>query len=168
MEQTFGSLLLMRLTQDDSSIASWKRVDPTFRATALLRNNGSETDWAEYSEWFTSVIAASQVSLSDDDVPAYEITHCAQETGRPGRVSLAPEPTRLVRLVAPESLWGGRSAEDPFAALTEEPEMIRQRTKARNEKLRKLNEKAAKPGNTGYSVAFHSMQSKRFSITHLL
>jgi hypothetical protein len=147
MEQTFGSLLLMRLTGDDPSTASWERVDPTFRATALVRSNGSETDWAEYSKWFTSVISALQVPLPDDEVPAYEITHCAQDTGRPGRVSLAPEPTRSVRFVAPESHWGGRSAKDPFAALTEEPETIRQRTKARNEELRELDAKAARIGN---------------------
>jgi hypothetical protein len=41
MEQTFGSLLLIKLLQDDPSAASWKRVDPTFRATAILKNGGS-------------------------------------------------------------------------------------------------------------------------------
>jgi hypothetical protein len=147
MEQTFGSLLLMRLTRDDPLAASWERVDPTFRATALIRSNGSETDWAEYSKWFTSVIAALQVPLPDDEMPAYEITHCAQETGRPGQVSLAPEPTRSVSFVAPESHWGGRSAEEPFTALIEEPETIRQRMKARSEELRELDAKAAKLGN---------------------
>jgi hypothetical protein len=147
MEQTFGSLLLMKSAQEDQSAAPWKRVDPTFRATALLDVRGSEAEWGEYSEWFTSMLASLQVPLPNDDVPAYEITHCTQETGRPGRVSLAPEPSRSVRFVAPESHWGGRSAGDPFAGLTEEPETIRQRTKAQNEELRELNAKAAKLGN---------------------
>jgi hypothetical protein len=147
MEQTFGSLLLMKLTQEDQSSAPWKRVDPTFRATALLKAGGSEAEWGEYSSWFTNMIEALQVTLPSDDVPAYQIVHCTKETGRPGRVSLAPEPSRSVRFVAPESHWGGRSAENPLAALTEAPEIIRQRTKAQNEQLRELNAKAAKLGN---------------------
>jgi hypothetical protein len=147
MEQTFGSLLLMKLAKEDQSPSPWRRVDPTFGATALLKSGGSDTDWAEYSEWFTSMFASLQVPLPSDDVPAYEITHCTQETGRPGRVSLAPEPSRSVHFVAPESHWGGRSAESPLAALTEEPETIRQRWKAQNEKLQELNDKAAKLGN---------------------
>lgn len=147
MEQTFGSLLLIKLAQEEESAAPWRRVDPTFRATALLRVGGSESEWAEYSDWFTDMIAALQVPLPDDDVPAYEITHSTQETGRPGRVSLAREAPRSISFVAPETHWGGRSAEDPFAALKEEPEAIRQRTKAKNELLRNLNDRAAKLGN---------------------
>lgn len=147
MEQTYGSLLLMKLAQEDQSSAPWKRVDPTFCATALLQSDGSDTDWAEYSAWFTKTIAALQVPLPNDDLPSYEITYSAQETGRPGRVSLAPEPSRSVRLVAPESHWGGRSAENPFAGITEEPEIARQRTKSQNEQLRALDAKAAQLGN---------------------
>ena len=147
MEQTFGSLLLMKLSQEDQSAAPWKRVDPTFGASALLKSAGSDEDWTEYSAWFIQIIAAMQVPLPNDDMPAYEITHCAQETGRPGRVSLAPEPSRSVRLVAPESHWGGRSAENPFAGLTEEAEIVRQRTKTQNEQLRDLHAKAVQLGN---------------------
>lgn len=147
MEQTFGSLLLMKLAKEDQSPVPWRRVDPTFGATALLKCGGSDADWADYSEWFTSMLASLQVPLPNDDVPAYEVTHCTQETGRPGRISLAPEPSRSVHFVAPESHWGGRSADNPLAALTEEPETIRQRWKAQNEKLRELNAKAEKLGN---------------------
>jgi hypothetical protein len=147
MEQTYGSLLLMKLAQEDQSQVPWKRLDPTFRATTLLKNGGSDADWAEYSAWFTKMIAALQVPLPNDDVPAYEITYCVQETGRPGRVSLAPEPSRSVRFVAPESHWGGRSAETPFAGLIEEPEIVRERTKVQNQRLRDLDATAAQLGN---------------------
>jgi len=62
--------------------------------------------------------------------------------------SLAPEPAKSVRFVAPESHWGGRVPEgNPFAAFTEEPEAIRQRSKTKHEQLRDLNERAAKLGN---------------------
>jgi hypothetical protein len=44
-------------------------------------------------------------------VPAYEIKHCTQKTGRPRKVSLAPEPSRSVRFVAAESHLGWSSAE---------------------------------------------------------
>ena len=147
MEQTYGSLLLIKLSQEDQSPAPWERVDPTFSATALLKSGGSDEDWTEYSASFIQTIAALQVPLPNDDVPAYEITHCAQETWRPGRVSLAPEPSRSVRFVTPESHWGGRSTENPFAGLTEEAEIVRQRTKARNEQLRDLDAKAAQLGH---------------------
>lgn len=148
MEQTFGSLLLIKVAQERNEVAPWKRVDPTFRATALLKIKSSASDWAEYVAWFTKMIADLQVPLQQDDVPAYEITYSAQETGRPGRVSLAPEPSRSVRFVAPESHWGGRAPEgDPFAGLTEEPEAIRERSKSKNQQLRELNEKAMKLGN---------------------
>ena len=148
MEQTFGSLLLIKLAQEEQWSAPWKRVDPTFRATALLRSKSTVPEWTEYAAWFTSTIAALQVPLQVLDVPAYEITHSTQETGRPGRVSLTPEPAKSVRFVAPENHWGGRVPEgNPFAGLTEEPEAIRQRTKTKNEQLRDLNERATKLGN---------------------
>ena len=148
MEQTFGSLLLIKLAYEGKAIAPWKRIDPTSRATALLRVGGEKTEWNEYTRWFTDMIAALQVPLPDDDVPAYEITYSPQETGRPGRVTLAPEPARSVRFVAPETHWGGRNPEgDPFAALTEEPEAIRQRTKTKIEQIRELNVRATKLGN---------------------
>lgn len=148
MEQTFGSLLLIRVAQERKEVAPWKKVDPTFRATALLETQSSPSDWSEYVEWFITMIADLQVPLQVDDVPAYEITYSAQETGRPGSVSLAPEPPRSVRFVAPESHWGGRAPEgNPFAGLTQEPEAIRERTKLKNQQLRELNEKAMKLGN---------------------
>jgi Restriction endonuclease len=148
MEQTFGSLLLIKLAQEKQEPAPWKRVDPTFRATALLRAGGPEPEWGEYAKWFTKMITDLQVPLPEDDVPAYEITYSAQETGRPGRVSLAPEPSRSIRFVAPERHWGGRAPEgNPFAGLAEEPDAIRERTKLKNQQLRELNERATKRGN---------------------
>lgn len=148
MEQTFGSLLLIKLAYEQKTIAPWQRVDPTFRATALLRVEGAKSDWSEYAAWFVGMIAVLQVPLPEDDVPAYEITYSPQETGRPGRVALAPEPARSVSFVAPESHWGGRNPEgDPFAGLREEPEAIRERTKTKIEQLRELNARAAKLGN---------------------
>ena len=147
MEQTFGSLLLIRMTQQAKSSAPWRRVDPTFGSTALNRVGSSQSEWAEYCTWFMEMITALQVRLPEEDVPAYEITYTPQETGRPGRVALAPEPKRSVRMVTPESHWGGRSAENPWAALTEEPDGLRQRTKAKIEQLHELIDSAVKLGN---------------------
>jgi hypothetical protein len=147
MEQTFGSLLLIKLAKEEEASNMWRRVDPTFSATALLNCGGTDSDWAEYSDWFINVLASLQIALPNGEVPAYEITHCTEETGRPGRVSLAPEPPRSVRFVAPESHWGGRSAENPLAGLTEEPEAIRERFKAQNKQLREMNDNAVKLGN---------------------
>jgi hypothetical protein len=147
MEQTFGSLLLMKFAEGDPSSYAWKRVDPTCRATAILKCGGREQDWAEYAAWFFKTTAALQVPLPESDMPAVEITCTAQEDGRPGRIALAPRPANSVRFVAPESHWGGRYPENPFAGLTEEPEAIRERTKAQYEQLRELNDKAAQNGN---------------------
>ena len=147
MEQTFGSLLLMKFAEGDPSSYAWKRVDPTFRATAILKCGGRKQDWAEYVAWFFKTTAALQVPLPEGDMPAVEITCTAQEDGRPGRIALAPRPANSVRFVAPESHWGGRYSENPFAGLTEEPEAIRERTKAQYEQLRELNDKAAQNGN---------------------
>ena len=147
MEQTFGSLLLIKLLEDDPASESWKRVDPTFRATAILRSSGSEKDWTEYAVWFGQTIAALQVPFSEEAMPAFDITHCVAENGRPGRISLAPRPETSVKFVAPESHWGGRQPdEDPLAALTERTEVIRERTKAQYAQLRELNDKAAHKG----------------------
>ena len=147
MEQTFGSLLLIKLTENDPSSYAWKRVDPTFRATAILKCGGTEEDWAQYAAWFAKTTSALQVPLREGDMPAVEITCVAQEDGRPGRIALAPRPATSVHFVAPESHWGGRYAENPLAGLTEEPEAIRERTKAQYEQLRELNDKAAQNGN---------------------
>ncbi len=148
MEQTFGSLLLIKLLEDDPSSESWKRVDPTFRATAILKSGGSEKDWAEYAVWFGETIAALQVPFSEDAVPPFDITHCVAENGRPGRISLAPQSDTSVKFVAPESHWGGRQPDEhPLAAMTERTEVIRERTKAQYARLRELNDKAAHKGN---------------------
>jgi hypothetical protein len=146
MEQTFGSLLLLKLMADEKTV-EWARVDPTYHATALLTAGSPEGEWTEYATWFAKMVQKLNTPLPNGDLPAYEIAFSKQETGRPGQVSLAPSPPNSVRIVAPETHWGGRSSDQPFAPLTETPEAIRDRRMAQYKQLETIAIDAFNLGN---------------------
>jgi hypothetical protein len=147
MEQTFGSLLLMDLMADEGASADWMRVDPNYRATALLKVGASEVAWCEYAAWFAETTLKLNIPLSNEDIPAFEIAAFPQEPGPAARVSLAPDPPRSIHFIAAESHWGGRSSDQPFSALTEDLEVSRERQKAQLEQLRSSVTEASRIGN---------------------
>lgn len=147
MEQTFGSLLLLELIAEERTGADWLRIDPTYRATALLCAAAPQALWQEYSAWFAKMVQGLNTPLPNGDFPAYEIAFSRQETGRPGQISLAPRPPNSVRIIAPETHWGGRFSDDPFASLSETPEAARDRRMAQYQQLETIAEDAFRLGN---------------------
>lgn len=147
MEQSFGSLLLMKVMTEEQAANGWMRVDPTFRATALLRAAGSETDWDDYALWFSAMVLKLRAPISTEGLPAYEIAYSGQGTGRPRPVSLAPERRKSIRFIAPETHWGGRRSEGPFSDLIETPEAVRERHKRQIKELQEKEFEAVSLGN---------------------
>jgi hypothetical protein len=146
MEQYYGSLLLIGKCAE-SGPGEWiEWVEPSHRSAALKAAGASDEDWTEYLQWLDASLNLMG-RFRASTTATRRIVECGNsDRTQAGDVRLEPEPAASIRIVAPESVWGGRFSEWP-PKWPPGPEAERDQRTTRYAEIEEENKKAIAAGH---------------------
>ncbi len=145
-ESYYGSLLLIAKMSEGGPGAWIGRVDPSQRSAALNAAKASDEDWQHYLRWLDNSLQAMENFTASTDGPRRLVECGNSDRTLAGDVRLEPDSTQSIRIVAPESVWGGCFSEWP-PKLPPDPETDRQQRTIRYEQIEDENQKAIAAGH---------------------
>jgi hypothetical protein len=146
LEQAYGSLLLVDSMLRNRDVDRTERVDPSYRATALLSGHADKKAWIDYAHWLDKTLGLLTGFQAFEELPSVQVECSSRETKLPGDVWLSPEGSETIRFIRPESTWGGRFSEGR-PNLGADPKITQERRQAKYEELRRQDAAAAVAGN---------------------
>jgi len=146
MEQYYGSLLLISKRADRGPGEWIDRVGPSQRSVALKAADAFDDDWRRYVQWLDGSLRLMGRFAASNDGPR-RIVECGNSVRtQAGDVRLEQEPPASIRIVAPESTWGGRFSEWP-PKWPPNPETERDERMIRYDEIEEENKKAIASGH---------------------
>lgn len=146
LEQIYGSLILIDSGWSNRNRDWIERVDPSYRATALHARHADQKAWLDYAHWLDETLKLLVSTLAFEGLAPVDVECSNREPTLPGDIRLSQEASETIRFMRPESTWGGRFSEG-ISNLDIDPKIMRERTQAQYEELRRQNAAAATAGN---------------------